>query len=717
MHFRNFTRDYFLNITLLTSILETPITYLKGVGPKKADVLQKEIGIKNFEDLLYYFPFRYVDKSKIYKVNDINNDSAYFQLKGKISNLNSVGDKRTKYITAKFYDDTGSIDIVWFRGLKWVKEMIKPNTEYLIFGKPSVFKNSFNFVHPEIEVFSEIENPIAMQSLEGIYSSTEKLKNFGLGSRGISKLMKQLLIQVESEITEKLPDYILQKYNLIDEATALTNIHFPKNPSIIQKAQNRLKFDELFYLQIELILNKKISKQKSKGFIFERVGEFFNNFYEKHLPFDLTNAQKRVIKEIRSDFKTGKQMNRLLQGDVGSGKTMVAFMSMLIAIDNGFQTCIMAPTEILANQHFNSINKFVEGLDLEVELLTGSTKKSKRTEIHEGIQSGKLKILIGTHALVEDTVKFHNLGLAVIDEQHRFGVAQRAKLWKKSTTPPHILVMTATPIPRTLAMTVYGNLDVSIIDELPPGRKTIQTIHFFENKRLRIIGFMREQIKKGSQIYVVYPLISESEKLDLKNLMDGFANMQHDFPPPQYLVSVLHGRMKNEEKEYEMKRFVEGKTNILVSTTVIEVGVDVPNASVMIIENAERFGLSQLHQLRGRVGRGSEQSYCILMSGQKLSNEGRKRLEVMVSTSDGFEIAEEDLKLRGPGDLQGTRQSGILDFKIANITKDSHLMLQTRKLCEAILEKDPQLTDKHNIIIRNCLQNKFKKQVNWGKIS
>lgn len=701
----------------MKSVLETPITYLKGVGPKKAEVLQKEVGIKCFEDLLYYFPFRYVDKSKIYKVTDINNDSAYFQLKGKISNLISVGDKRTKYITAKFYDDSGSIDIVWFRGLKWVKEMIKPNTEYLIFGKPSVFKNSFNFVHPELEVFSEVENPIAMQSLEGIYSSTEKLKNFGLGSRGISKIMKQLLIQVESEITEKLPNYILQKYNLIDEKTALTNIHFPKNTSIIQKAQNRLKFDELFYLQIELILNKKITKQKSRGYVFERVGEFFNNFYKIHLPFNLTNAQKKVIKEIRSDLKTGKQMNRLLQGDVGSGKTMVAFMSMLIAIDNGFQTCIMAPTEILANQHYNSIKVFAEGLDLEIELLTGSTKKSKRNEIHEGIQSGKLKILIGTHALVEDTVKFNNLGLAVIDEQHRFGVAQRAKLWKKNTTPPHILVMTATPIPRTLAMTVYGNLDVSVIDELPPGRKTIQTIHFFENKRLRLIGFMREQIKKGSQIYVVYPLISESEKLDLKNLMDGFANMQHDFPPPQYLVSVLHGRMKNEEKEYEMKRFVEGKTNILVSTTVIEVGVDVPNASVMIIENAERFGLSQLHQLRGRVGRGSEQSYCILMSGHKLSNEGRKRLEVMVSTSDGFEIAEEDLKLRGPGDLQGTRQSGILDFKIANITKDSHLMLQTRKLGEAILEKDPQLTNEHNIIIRNHLQNKFKKQVNWGKIS
>ncbi|PLX11344.1 MAG: ATP-dependent DNA helicase RecG [Marinilabiliales bacterium] len=701
----------------MNSKLDTPITYLKGVGPKKAEVLQKEIGVKRFEDLLFYFPFRYVDKSRIYKVKDVNNDNAYFQLKGKISNLNSVGDKRTKYITAKFHDETGSIDIVWFRGLKWVKDSIKANTEYLIFGKPSVFKNSFNFVHPEIEVFSEIDNPITQQSLEGIYSSTEKLKNFGLGSRGISKIIKQLFLQIDNDLTEILPDYILKKHNLIDESTALKNIHFPSSPAIIEKAQKRLKFDELFYLQTELILNKKITKLKSKGHIFQKVGNYFNQFYSRYLPFELTNAQKRVIKEIRNDLKTGRQMNRLLQGDVGSGKTMVAFMSMLIAIDNGFQTCIMAPTEILANQHYNSIKRYSEDLQLEVELLTGSTKKSKREDIHKGIQSGNLKILIGTHALVEDTVKFNNLGLAVIDEQHRFGVAQRAKLWKKSNIPPHILVMTATPIPRTLAMTVYGNLDVSVIDELPPGRKEIKTLHFFDNKRLRVIGFIRDQIKKGSQIYIVYPLISESEKLDLKNLMDGFANIQHDFPPPEYLVSVLHGRMKNEEKDYEMQRFAEGKTNILVSTTVIEVGVDVPNASVMVIENAERFGLSQLHQLRGRVGRGSEQSYCILMSGQKLSNEGRKRLEVMVSTSDGFEIAEEDLKLRGPGDLQGTRQSGVLDFKIANITKDSQLMLQTRKLAETILEKDPQLTNPHNIIIRKQLQNKFKKTVHWGKIS
>ncbi|NOY49115.1 MAG: ATP-dependent DNA helicase RecG [Chlorobi bacterium] len=701
----------------MKAILDTPITYLKGVGPKKAEVLQKEIGVKRFEDLLYYFPFRYVDKSRIFSVKEVNNDSTYFQLKGKITNLTAVGDKRTRYITAKFTDQTGSIDLVWFRGLKWVKENIKPATEYLIFGKPSIYKNSFNFAHPEIEVFSDKENPVEGQSLEGIYSSTEKLKNFGLGSRGISKIMKQLMLQIGDGISENLPSYLISSFGLMSEKSALQNIHFPKKTSLIEKAQTRLKFDELFYLQMQIILNKKITKRKSSGFIFETVGKYFNEFYKNHLPFELTDAQKRVIKEIRFDLKSGKQMNRLLQGDVGSGKTIVALMIILIAIDNGFQACIMAPTEILANQHYNSISNLLKGLNLEVALLTGSSKKKERDIIHSGIQSGSLKILIGTHALVEDTVKFKNLGLAIIDEQHRFGVAQRAKLWKKNLIPPHVLVMTATPIPRTLAMTVYGNLDVSIIDELPPGRKAVKTIHFFESKRLRVLGFIKEQIKLGRQIYIVYPLIRESEKLDLKNLMDGFANIQQDFPPPEYLVSVLHGKMKTDEKDYEMKRFVEGKTNILVSTTVIEVGVDIPNASVMIIENAERFGLSQLHQLRGRVGRGADQSYCILMSGPKLSNEGRKRLEVMVSTNDGFMIAEEDLKLRGPGDLQGTRQSGLLDFKIASITKDSELMFKTRKLAEAILEKDPQLTDEQNIIIRQQIQKKFNKNANWGIIS
>lgn len=701
----------------MNQILDTPITYLKGVGPKKAVVLEKELGIKTFADLLYHFPFRYVDKSKIYKVKDVTTDTTYFQLKGKISMLKTIGDKRTRYITAKFTDDSGSIDLVWFRGIKWIKDSLQHNKEYLIFGKPSVFKNSFNFVHPEIEDVDTLETEVSGQRLEGIYSSTEKLKNSGLGARYFTKLIKLLLIQAGESITENLPKYLIDHYKLLDNKTALYNIHFPENQKIIADAENRLKFNELFYLQLQILLNKRYTKQKYSGFVFSKVGDNFNNFFKKHLPFQLTNAQKKVIKEIRIDLKSGKQMNRLLQGDVGSGKTMVAIMSMLIAIDNGFQACIMAPTEILANQHFNSIGGLLKKMGLKVDLLTGSTKKAARKVIHEGIESGELNILIGTHAIIESTVKFKNLGFAVIDEQHRFGVAQRAKLWKKNTTPPHVLVMTATPIPRTLAMTVYGNLDVSIIDELPPGRKVVKTSHSFETKRLRVLGFMREQIKLGRQIYVVYPLISESEKLDLKNLMDGFANMQHDFPAPEYLVSVVHGRMKTEEKEYEMKRFVEGKTNILVSTTVIEVGVDIPNASVMIIENAERFGLSQLHQLRGRVGRGAEQSYCILMSGYKLSAEGRKRLEVMVSTTDGFVIAEEDLKLRGPGDLQGTKQSGLLDFKIASIIKDSELMFKTRKLAEHILEKDPQLIDPKNKLILQYLKTKQKGQNNWGKIS
>ena len=701
----------------MNNILETPIMYLKGVGPKKALTLENELGIKTFQDLLYHFPFRYVDKSKIYKVKDINTDSTYFQLKGKISRFNTVGDKRARYISAKFTDDTGSIDLVWFRGLKWVKDSIVPNKEYLIFGKPSVFKNSFNFVHPEVEDILPGENVVIGQRLEGIYSSSEKLKNSGMGTRGFTKLMKQLLTQAGESIIESLPKYLIDHYKLLDKKTALYNIHFPENTAIIKSTEQRLKFDELFYLQLQILLNKIHTKKKYAGFIFGSVGENFNDFFSQHLPFQLTNAQKRVIKEIRLDLKSGRQMNRLLQGDVGSGKTMVALLCMLIAIDNGFQACIMAPTEILANQHYNSISKMLESMDLKVDLLTGSTKKAKRNEIHSGIENGELKILVGTHALIEGTVKFKNLGFAVIDEQHRFGVAQRAKLWKKNTTPPHVLVMTATPIPRTLAMTVYGNLDVSIIDELPPGRKAVKTSHSFENKRLRVLGFMREQIKLGKQIYIVYPLISESEKLDLKNLMDGFANMQQDFPAPEYLVSVLHGKMKTDEKDYEMQRFVEGKTNILVSTTVIEVGVDVPNASVMIIENAERFGLSQLHQLRGRVGRGADQSYCILMSSYKLSAEGRKRLEVMVSTTDGFVIAEEDLKLRGPGDLQGTKQSGLLDFKIASITKDGELMFKTRKLAEHILENDPQLSEPKNKIILDHLKAKNKDKANWGKIS
>jgi len=699
------------------NLLETQITYLKGVGPKRAELLQKEFDINTYEDLLNYFPFRYVDKSKFFKVKDVINDTVYFQLKGKVSNLKAVGDKRTKYITADFTDDTGTIGLVWFRGLQWVKNRFVPGKEYIVFGKPSTFKNRFNFVHPEIEDVVEGEPVIQGDRLEGIYRTSEKLKNIGLGTRGISKLMKSLLSQVIDIIPENLPDYMIRRYKLLSRKEALINIHFPVSPEVIKKAELRLKFEELLFIQLQILRDKIFTQQKIRGHIFSEVGSFFNDFYYKHLPFSLTNAQKRVVKEIRIDMKSGRQMNRLLQGDVGSGKTLVALMSMLIAMDNGFQTAMMAPTEILATQHFHSITKMLQDMDIEVGLLTGSTKAAQRKIIHQRLQEGKMQIIIGTHALIEDVVTFQNLGLVIIDEQHRFGVAQRAKLWKKNSVPPHVLVMTATPIPRTLAMTVYGNLDVSVIDELPPGRKAIKTLHFFENKRLRVIGFMRDQIKKGRQVYVVYPLIKESETLDLKNLEEGIEHIQRDFPLPDYQVSVVHGKLKPDEKEAEMKRFVDRKTDIMVSTTVIEVGVDVPNASVMIIENAERFGLSQLHQLRGRVGRGAEQSYCLLLSGNKLSNEGRKRLEIMVQTNDGFEIAEADLKLRGPGDMQGTRQSGMMEFKIVNLAKDGVLVSRTREIAQSVLDKDTLLELPENNRLRNQLMKLKKNETNWGRIS
>jgi len=698
-------------------VFETPITYLKGVGPKKADVLKKELGIETFDDLLYYFPFRYIDKSRIVKTKDVNTDSVYFQLKGKITNMKSVGEKRMRFITATFTDETGSIELVWFKGLRWIKDRFSPDKKYLIFGKPSVYKNKFNLVHPEVEEVVEEENEITGPRVEGIYSSTEKLKNTGLGTRGISKLIRQLLNQTATSIREILPDYLLQSQQLIDLKTALLNIHFPENQKIIEQATRRLKFDELFFLQLQLIQGKHTLKEKIKGFLFSQVGDYLNTFYRKHLPFELTEAQKRVIREIRMDMKSGKQMNRLLQGDVGSGKTVVALMSALIAIDNGYQTCLMAPTEILANQHFISISRLLDGMDINIALLTGSTKQADRKIIHKNLLDDTLHLLVGTHALIEETVTFKNLGFVIIDEQHRFGVEQRAKMWKKNINPPHVLVMTATPIPRTLAMTVYGNLDVSVIDELPPGRKPVKTMLFFESKRLRVIGFMRDQIKKGRQIYVVYPLIKESEKMDLKNLMDGFENIQREFPMPEYQVSILHGRMKVKDKDYEMKRFVDGVTNIMVSTTVIEVGVDVPNASVMIIENAERFGLSQLHQLRGRVGRGAEQSYCILMAGEKISADGRKRLETMARTNDGFEIAEADLKLRGPGDIEGTRQSGMLNFKIASLVHDNELIVKTRYLAEKILEKDPHLQFPENRLLGQHLDKMRKGKHQWAGIS
>lgn len=702
---------------MLQDIFETHITYLKGVGPKKAKLLIDELNIHTFNDLLNYFPFRYVDKSKVYKVKDIASDSVWFQLKGKITNVTSVGDKRTRYITAKFQDDSGTIDLVWFRGLKWIQSQFIPGKEYIVFGKPSVFKNHFNFVHPEVEEYDKVRNNISQNRLEGIYNSTEKLKNSGLGSKGFSRIIKQLINQVGDQIRESLPGYIVNHYHLLDRKSALINIHFPKDQNIIEKARYRLKFEELLLVHLQILQQKQYLKQKIKGQVFEKVGSLLNEFYKEHLPFELTNAQKRVIKEIRADIKSGQQMNRLLQGDVGSGKTLVALMNMLISIDNGFQACLMAPTEILAKQHYKTLTKMLGNMDVSIKLLTGSTPQKQRTVIHESLQSGSLQILIGTHAVIEDAVQFKNLGFVVIDEQHRFGVEQRARLWAKNDIPPHVLVMTATPIPRTLAMTVYGNLDVSIIDELPPGRKPVKTLHYWESKRLRVYGFMRQQIKQGRQVYVVFPLISESEKLDLRNLMEGFESIVKEFPAPDYQVSVMHGKLKSKEKDFEMKRFVDGVTDIMVSTTVIEVGVDVPNASVMIIENAERFGLSQLHQLRGRVGRGAEQSYCILMSGNKLSNEGRKRLEVMVGTNDGFKIAEADLQIRGPGDLQGTQQSGVLDFKIANLASDGELIAKTNKIASHILEKDTTLAKPENKLLKEQLELIRKGNQNWGRIS
>ncbi len=702
---------------MVKDIFDTHITYLKGVGPKKAKLLVEELDIHTFNDLLNYFPFRYVDKSKFYKVKDITSDAVWFQLKGTITNLSSVGDKRTRYITAKFQDETGSIDLVWFRGLKWIKSQFVSGKEYVVFGKPSVFKNHFNFVHPEVEEYEKVQQDISLNRLEGIYNSSEKLKNAGLGSKGFSRIIKQLLNQTSNQIRESLPTYLVNHYHLLDKKQALINIHLPENPKIIEKARHRLKFEELLLVHLQILQQKQHLKQKIRGHIFGKVGNYLNEFYADHLPFELTNAQKRVIKEIRADFKSGRQMNRLLQGDVGSGKTLVALMNMLIAIDNGFQACLMAPTEILAKQHHATLTNMLGNMDITIELLTGSTTQKERTVIHENLQNGSLQILIGTHAVIEDTVQFQNLGFVVIDEQHRFGVEQRARLWRKNDIPPHILVMTATPIPRTLAMTVYGNLDVSVIDELPPGRKTVETLHYWESKRLRVYGFMRQQIKEGRQIYVVFPLISESEKLDLRNLIEGFETIVKEFPPPEYQVSVVHGKLKSKEKDFEMKRFVDGVTDIMVSTTVIEVGVDVSNASVMIIENAERFGLSQLHQLRGRVGRGAEQSYCILMSGNKLSNEGRKRLEVMVATNDGFKIAEADLQLRGPGDLQGTQQSGVLDFKIANLASDGELVAKTNKIAAHILNKDDSLGLPENKLLKEQLELIRKGSQNWGRIS
>ncbi|MCB0805266.1 MAG: ATP-dependent DNA helicase RecG [Bacteroidales bacterium] len=697
-------------------LLETPIEYLKGVGPVRADVLKKEAGIFTFNDLINYFPFRYIDRSKFYNIAEINADSAYIQLKGVLSQIRKAGKPRAQRLTAQLRDQSGSIELIWFAGVKWIEGNLQEGAEYVVFGKPSYFNGNYSLPHPEMELASE-HAKLVVEKLQPFYPSTEKLKSKGLDSNGFRKIMKNVVVRIKGFIPENLSDEIIHELKLIPREEAILNIHFPSEIRKLDRARARLKFEELFFIQLNLLKLKLIRIDKLKGQTFAVVGDLFNTFYTKNLPFELTNAQKRVMKEIRSDMGAGKQMNRLLQGDVGSGKTLVALMSMLIALDNGFQACLMAPTEILASQHHKTISRMLEGLDVNVELLTGSTKAKQRKAMHQLLQSGELHILIGTHALIEDTVQFNNLGLVVIDEQHRFGVAQRAKMWQKNTIPPHVLVMTATPIPRTLAMTFYGDLDVSVIDELPPGRKPVKTAHYYDKDRLKVFGFMKRQIAEGRQIYVVYPLINESEKLDLKDLHDGYDSISRAFPLPDYAISIVHGKLSPADKDYEMQRFVRGETDIMVSTTVIEVGVDVPNASVMVIENAERFGLSQLHQLRGRVGRGADQSFCILMTRDKLTNDGRERIRTMVKTTDGFEIAEADLKLRGPGDLHGTRQSGILDLKIADIIHDEKILKYARNMAAKVLEEDPKMMLEKNKPMLLFLRQMNRYKTNWSLIS
>lgn len=693
---------------MFASDLDTTIEFLKGVGPKRAEILQKELGIFTYAQLLTYYPFRYIDRTRFYKVSELHPDLPYVQILGRITGKETIGEKHKKRIVARLTDETGTIELVWFQSLKWVDENVMRGKVYIAFGKPTVFNGSFSISHPEMENYPRPATITGNMTLQPVYNSTEKLKKFTLDSKGIQKLQALLIEQCLPEVKETIPAYILEKYKMIGRREALLNIHFPKDSVSLQHAQRRLKFEELFFIQLQLLSSKQFREMKFKGHLFSTVGERVNHFYKDILPFALTGAQKRVIKEIRIDTQRGVQMNRLVQGDVGSGKTVVALMSMLLANDNGYQACIMAPTEILARQHYHSIASLLDGKVAKVDILTGNTTKKQRTLLHQQLEAGEIDILVGTHALIEDKVVFKNLGLVVIDEQHRFGVEQRAKLWRKNSIPPHILVMTATPIPRTLAMTVYGDLDVSMIDELPVGRKPIETKHFFEGQRLRMFGFMKTEIAKGRQVYVVYPLIKESEKLDLLHLEAGIEQMRYQFPLPDYQISIVHGKMPNADKQFEMQRFIDGKTQIMVATTVIEVGVNVPNASVMIIENAERFGLSQLHQLRGRVGRGAEQSYCILMSGQKLSKEGRRRLETMVMTNNGFEISEIDLELRGPGDLAGTQQSGVLDLKLADLVKDQQILQEARNTVIEIFHEDPLLALPENALLKRFVDKKSR---------
>lgn len=696
------------------NFFETKIEYLKGIGPVRAGILNKELKIFTAADLLQHYPFRHEDRSQFHQIADVVADMAYLQIKGKIKYTETIGEGSKERFLAYLRDQTGDIELVWFKGVTSIKKFIQVNQEYIVFGKPTEFNGRINIAHPEIELYKPQEVK-EQGTLFPVYHTTDAMKKKMLDSKALAKAIKQMLPQALPHIRETLPEEILQQYQLISKKEAIANIHFPQNLEMLEKAKFRLKFEELFYTQIKLIQQNLLRKVSYQGFVFKSTN-LLTEFYKNHLEFDLTNAQKRVIREIHKDFTSGKQMNRLLQGDVGSGKTIVAFIAMLLAIDNGYQACLMAPTEILAEQHYQGLKKYADSLNIPIDILTGSSSTGERKLIHDYLENGDMKILIGTHALLEEKVKFKNLGLAIIDEQHRFGVEQRSKLWHKNDTIfPHVLVMTATPIPRTLAMTLYGDLDVSIIDELPPGRKPIKTVHRYDSHRLRVFGFIREEIQKGRQVYIVYPLIEESEKLNLNNLMDGYESIARAFP--EYQISIVHGQMKPKDKEYEMQRFLKQETQIMVATTVIEVGVNVPNASIMIIENAERFGLSALHQLRGRVGRGSEQSYCILMSKYELSKEARERIKVMVETNDGFEIANTDLRLRGPGDLAGTQQSGVLDLLIADLTKDGAILEQARDAAQKILDEDANLQLYKNACIKHQLASITKNTSNWARIS
>lgn len=709
-------RAYYLSCPAM-NVLQTPIEYLKGVGPAKAELLQQELQIFRFADLLQLFPYRYVDRSRFYKIAEIASSEAEVQLIGQITRLETVpGKGRTSRLVGTFADDTGEVELVWFKGVSYLRDSLKLRHNYVLYGKPQFFKGRYNFPHPELELQAEFERS-PQHGLQPLYPSTEKLQHKGLHNKGLAKLTRKLLPQITGQLPEFFPEELLRRYGLKNREEAYREVHFPPDLQRMEAARYRLKFEELFFLQLELVRQKTAHARKFRGYPFPRVGKHFREFYEHSLPFSLTGAQKRVLREIRQDVLPGTHMNRLLQGDVGSGKTIVALMAMLLAIDNDFQACMLAPTEILAQQHFLGLSELLAESSLRVALLTGSTKAAARKELHTDLQNGQIHILVGTHALLEEKVQYRNLGLAVVDEQHRFGVAQRARLWKKNQLPPHILVMTATPIPRTLAMTLYGNLDLSVIDELPPGRKPIHTVHSSDEHRLRLWGFLKEQISLGRQVYIVYPLIEESEKMDYKDLMDGYESVVRAFPSPDYQVSIVHGQMKPEAKEWEMQRFVEGQTQIMVATTVIEVGVNVPNASVMVIESAERFGLSQLHQLRGRVGRGAEKSYCILMSKTQLSQEARTRLQTMVRTQDGFEIAEADMRLRGPGDLMGTRQSGLLALQLADITQDGAILEQAREAVQELLREDPQMEqNRHQSLLRTFQQRK-KGRIDWGRIA